>query len=318
MRTELYPEIEIYKEHMIPVSDLHTIYVEESGNPLGHPVVVLHGGPGGASSPANRQFFDPEFYRIIQFDQRGCGKSTPFASLEENTTHDLVADMEKIRTALGIEKWLVFGGSWGTTLALHYTIAHRERVVGLMLRGIFLGRQSDVDWLYQDGASHFYPENFEKFKAPIPVEEQGELVNAYYKRLTSEDESICLEEARAWAEWEHGLVKLIPYDPIVWDEAGIRGALTIARMECHFFYHHCFVEDDNYILNRAEAFKGIPMHIVHGRYDVDSLPSAAFELAQAVDGAELIFAQAAGHTAMEPATMEALVGFSEKCKNYFK
>jgi len=155
MRTELYPEIEIYKEHMIPVSPLHTIYVEESGNPLGHPVVVLHGGPGGASSPANRQFFDPEFYRIIQFDQRGCGKSTPFASLEENTTHDLVEDMEKIRTALGIEKWLVFGGSWGTTLALHYTIAHRERVVGLMLRGIFLGRQSDVDWLYQDGASHF-------------------------------------------------------------------------------------------------------------------------------------------------------------------
>ena len=207
MRTELYPEIEIYKEHLIPVSDLHTIYVEESGNPLGHPVVVLHGGPGGASSPANRQFFDPEFYRIIQFDQRGCGKSTPFASLEENTTQDLVADMEKIRTALGIEKWLVFGGSWGTTLALHYTIAHRERVVGLMLRGIFLGRQSDVDWLYQDGASHFYPENFEKFKAPIPVEEQGELVNAYYKRLTAEDESICLEAARAWAEWEHGLVK---------------------------------------------------------------------------------------------------------------
>ena len=182
--------------------------------------------------------------------------------------------MEKIRTALGIEKWLVFGGSWGTTLALHYTIAHRERVVGLMLRGIFLGRQSDVDWLYQDGASHFYPENFEKFKAPIPVAEQGELVNAYYKRLTSEDESICLEAARAWAEWEHGLVKLIPYDPIVWDEAGIRGALTIARMECHFFYHHCFVEDDNYILNRAEAFKGIPMHIVHGRYDVDCLPRA--------------------------------------------
>ena len=136
--------------------------------------------------------------------------------------------------------------------------------------------------------------------------------------LTSEDESICLEAARAWAEWEHGLVKLIPYDPIVWDEAGIRGALTIARMECHFFYHHCFVEDDNYILNRAEAFKGIPMHIVHGRYDVDCLPSAAFELAQAVDGAELIFAQAAGHTAMEPATIEALVGFSEKCKNYFK
>lgn len=316
MEYSLYPAIEPYRIHQLAVSEKHTLYVEESGNPNGHPVIILHGGPGGSSNPVSRQIFDPQFYRIIQFDQRGCGQSTPAYCLEDNTTQDLVSDIETIRHFLAIEHWLVFGGSWGTTLALHYAIHHPQHVVGLMLRGIFLGRQEDVHWLYQKGASDFFPDNWQGFLAPIPEEERGDLVTAYYKRLSSDNLELALPAARAWSNWEGGIVKLIP------DEASEAPAdhhlLALARLECHYFYHHCFVDDDNYILNHAAVLKELPIHIVHGRYDVDCRPSGAWDLKQVLPHAELVFSQAAGHAQSEPSTMQVLLRFATVAKEYFE
>jgi len=251
----LFPPIESYNEFYLEVSSTHQIYVTESGNPNGKPVVIVHGGPGGGSSPVTRQLFNPDVYRMIQFDQRGCGKSLPFLSLEENTTQHLVSDMEKIREKLEIDQWVVFGGSWGTTLSLHYAIQYPERVMGLILRGIFLGRQEDTDWLYQKGASDFFPDQFAPYLNHIPVEEQDDLVTAYYKRLTSDDASIRLEAARQWARWEGGIVTLLPRENV--GEESDEDMLAIAIMECHYFYHHCFVEDDHYILNHADSLKEI-------------------------------------------------------------
>lgn len=310
MSETLFPVIEPYAVHHIPVSEIHTIYVEESGNPHGYPVLILHGGPGGSINPESRRIFNPEVYRIIAFDQRGCGKSTPAYSLVENTTADLVSDIEMIRNAFGIEEWLVFGGSWGTTLALHYAIAHSTHVSGMMLRGVFLGRQSDVDWLYQKGASDFFPDQWQGFLAPIPVEEQGDLVSAYYKRLSNDDLSIALPAARAWANWEGGIVTLIPDEN--WEGEEDHGLLSLARLECHYFYHHCFVEDDNYILNHADALKEIPISIVHGRYDVDCRPSGAYELHRVLPKSQLVFAQASGHAQNEPNTLKTLVRFARE------
>lgn len=312
----LYPEITPYKEHALPVSNGHTLYVAESGNPEGHPVVILHGGPGGSSNPQSRQFFDPEFYHIIQFDQRGCGKSTPAFTLEANTTQHLVSDMEVIREFLGIDRWLVFGGSWGTTLALHYAIQHTDRVIGLLLRGIFLGRQEDITWLYQKGAGDFFPDNWQGFLAPIPESERDDLLSAYYKRLSSEDATISLPAARAWAKWEGGIVTLVP--DLDWPEEDDAEMMALARLECHYFYHHCFVDEDNYILNHAEKLRHLPIHIVHGRYDVDCRPSGAWDLHVALPQSELVFAQAAGHAQSEPSTMQALLRFAEDAKAYFE
>ena len=306
----LFPPIEAYNEFYLEVSSTHQVFVMESGNPNGKPVIIVHGGPGGGSSPVTRQLFNPDVYRMIQFDQRGCGKSLPFLSLEENTTQHLVSDMEKIREKLGIDQWLVFGGSWGTTLSLHYAIQYPERVKGLILRGIFLGRQEDTDWLYQKGASDFFPDQFEPYLNHIPVEEQDDLVTAYYKRLTSEDASIRLEAARQWARWEGGIVTLLPRETI--REESDEHMLAIAIMECHYFYHHCFVEDDNYILNHVDTLKEIPIKIVHGRYDVDCRPSGAYDLKQKLPHAELVFSTAAGHAQMEPSTVKELLRFARE------
>ncbi|WP_025729267.1 prolyl aminopeptidase [Atopobacter phocae] len=317
MKQSLYPVIEPYQIHQLPVSDVHTIYVEESGNPNGKPVIVLHGGPGSRSNPMSRQFFDPTFYRIIQFDQRGCGKSTPFASLEENTTHHLVDDMEQIRRQLGIDQWLVMGGSWGTTLALHYAIKYPQQIIGLILRGVFLGRPSDNDWLFQEGSSYFYPELFKKFVEPITKEKRDAIIPAYYELLTSDDANVRENAARAWFEWESGITTLLPQPMEKWTGETVRQGIALATLECHYFVHNCFVEDDNYLLNRVHVLKDVPIHIVHGRYDVDCRPSGAWDLFQALPHAELIFADASGHSQAEPNILKELVRFAEHAKNYF-
>lgn len=315
--TILFPKIDPFAIHYLEVSDGHTLYIEESGNPLGKPVVYVHGGPGGETTPQGRRFFDPGFYRIIQFDQRGCGKSTPHASLEKNTTQHLIGDMESIREYLQIEKWLVFGGSWGSTLSLCYAISHSTRVVGLILRGIFLARQEDCDWLYQNGASNFFPDQFADFRDYIPVEEQGHLLKAYYQRLTHPDVEIRLQAARHFANWEHGIITLFPPEPRELTHETDLADLAISRMESHYFVHNSFLESDNYILEHAQDLKDIPMYIVHGRYDVDCRPINAWLLHQAVPHSILTFSQGAGHSPYEETTAKVLVEYVEQAKKIF-
>ena len=317
MTIQLFPDIDPYQTHFIKVSDIHTIYVEESGNPKGKPIIFLHGGPGGHTSPKGRKFFDPEFYRIIQFDQRGAGLSTPHCCLESNTTADLINDMEVIRKQLGIDEWILFGGSWGTTLALHYAISHPSHVKAMILRGIFLGRQSDIDWLFQDGASGFYPDKWQKFIDEIPVSEQENLVHAYYQRFTSNDPKIKLSAARAWANWEGGIVTLMDKPTPAPTAESDRDALAIASIECHYFEHHNFVNDDNYILNNATILQDIPCFIVHGRYDVDCRFENAWLLHKALSNSTLEIAQDAGHSTFEPSITNALLRFTEAAKQVF-
>lgn len=267
----LYPEINENFSKMLKVDDVHTIYYEESGNPQGIPVVFLHGGPGGGTTPTGRRYFDPKAYRIIQLDQRGSGQSTPRACLKNNDTWHIIEDIEKIREELSIEKWLVFGGSWGTTLALCYAIKHPERVLGLVLRGIFLGRREDITWLYEKGGvSEFFPEAFDRYVSIVPEEERHDIIGSYYKRLTSEDRKTREEAAREWSIWEGSVMTLHPV-PNVEESAGeINFALSVATIECHFWMNDMFWGgDDNWLLNNVSAIKDIPTYIVHGRYDVD-------------------------------------------------
>ena len=302
----LFPVIEPYQTHFLPVSDTHTLYVEECGNPNGVPVVFLHGGPGGAINPNCRRYFDPAFYRIILFDQRGAGKSTPTACIRENTPDFLVQDMEYIREFLKIDQWLVFGGSWGTTLALYYAILHTECVSGLILRGVFLGRQEDVDWLYQEGASYFYPQEWERYVQFIPEEERHHFIAAYYKRLTTGDSKQRLEAAKQFASWENQVVFLIPKEAEPWTEESEQAALNMATMETHFFVNGVFAED-NYILNHAHLLAHLPVHIVHGRYDIDCRPIGAYLLHQALPQSKLTFVNDAGHAMSEPGITKALL-----------
>ena len=238
--THLYPEIDPYNQFNLKVSDLHTIHIEESGNPNGKPVIFLHGGPGGGIEPIYRQYFDPEKWRIIIFDQRGCGKSTPHAELAENTTWELVDDIEKIREYLGIEKWVVFGGSWGSTLSLSYAITHPERCKALVLRGIFMIRNKEIDWFYQEGASNIYPDAWEQYVKPIPEDERHDMVAAYYKRLTSNDDAVRIEAAKAWSIWEASTSKLIQSDDYLHQFEDAKVAEAFARIECHYFTHGGF------------------------------------------------------------------------------
>src|SRR5437763_373140 len=277
LRTLYFP-IEPFDTGRLKVSDVHEIYYEQCGNPQGKPVVFLHGGPGGGIVPEYRQFFDPAAYRIVLFDQRGSGRSTPHASLEGNTTWDLVADIETLRAHLGVERWHVFGGSWGSTLALAYAETHPARVRSLVLRGIFLCRPKEIAWFYQEGASAIYPDVWEHYLAVIPAAERGDMVSAYYRRLTSDDAQVRLEAARAWSIWEGSTSKLFP-DPSFIEQFGEdEFAVAFARIECHYFINNSFFETDNWLVEHVGALRHIPAVIVQGRYDVVCPMMSAWEL----------------------------------------
>lgn len=302
----LYPETRPYREFQLQVSEIHTLWVEECGHPEGTPVVFLHGGPGAACEPFHRRFFDPGRCRIVLFDQRGCGRSTPHAELRENTTQALVADIERVREHLGIESWLVFGGSWGSTLGLAYAQAHPERVTGLVLRGIFLCRGRDIRWFYQDGASRIHPERWQDYVRVIPGDERGDLVGAYYRRLTSKDPDVRGEAARAWSLWEGSTSNLEPSGPVIAHFSDAATALSLARIECHYFMHDSFLRE-NQLLEEAHRLKDIPGVIVHGRYDVVCPVEQAFALHRAWPGAEFVVCPRSGHSAAEPEIVDALV-----------
>ncbi len=316
---DLYPPLEPDAHDMLAVSPLHTIYYEQCGNPAGTPVVFLHGGPGGGVMPDYRRFFDPAAYRIVLFDQRGSGRSTPHASLEENTTWHLVEDIERLREHLRIERWLVFGGSWGSTLALAYAETHPERVRGLVLRGIFLCRPQELQWFYQEGASAIYPDVWEQYLNVIPEAERGDMIGAYHRRLTSDDEQLRLEAARAWSIWEGSTSKLHPDPSAVEDFGDARFALAFARIECHYFMHNAFFPTDNYLIENIGKIRHLPAVIVQGRYDVVCPMMSAWELHRAWPEAELKIIPDAGHSAMEPGIRSALVeatdAFRERLKS---
>jgi proline iminopeptidase len=311
-QTWLYPEIEPYRTGRLQVSDEHSLYFEECGNPDGKPAVFIHGGPGGGAGPQDRRFFNPELYRIILFDQRGAGKSTPAASLLENTTWDLVRDIEKLRNHLGIKKWLVFGGSWGSTLALTYAIEHPERVTELVLRGIFLIRKEEIQWYYQEGASYLYPDAWESYRDAIPESERGDFVSAYYRRLTDPDPAIRLAAAVPWTTWEMATSRL--YTPpellraLVTDDFAIK----FARIECHYFTHQGFFSEDGWILKQIDRIRKIPSVIVQGRYDVVCPPKSAWDLHRAWPEAELFLTPDAGHASREPGNARALVAATDR------
>lgn len=307
-RRPLYPEIAPYRTFRLAVGQGHNLHVEESGNPSGKPVVVLHGGPGSGVSPMQRQGHDPARYRIVTFDQRGCGKSTPFASLEANTTWDLVSDMEAIRTHLGIDRWQVVGGSWGSTLALAYAITHPTRVTELVLRGIFMVRREEIDWFYEGGgADRLFPEAWEDYRRPIPTAQPGGMVAAYRAILTGPDTPERAAAAGAWTRWEGRTISLLP-DPkreADWEDPAF--ALAFARIENHYFTHRGFFDRDDWILAHADRLAGIPGVIIHGRYDACTPVKNAVDLARAWPQARLQIIPDAGHTGSEPGIADAMV-----------
>ena len=309
---QLYPEIDPFNEFDLKVSALHTIHVEESGNPNGSPVIFLHGGPGGGIEPIYRQYFDPKKWRIIIFDQRGCGKSIPHAELRENTTWDLVADIEKIREHLEVEKWVVFGGSWGSTLSLSYAITHSDRCKALVLRGIFMIRKKEIDWFYQNGASNIYPDAWEQYLKPIPEDERHDLVAAYHKRLTSNDISVRLKAAKAWSIWEASTSKLFQSEKSLHAFEDAKVAEAFARIECHYFINQGFFETDEWLLENVDKIRHIPTVIVQGRYDVVCPMVSAWELHQAFPEADFEIVQDAGHSMTEEGIAAKLVEYTDK------
>ncbi|MDB9311606.1 prolyl aminopeptidase [Spirulina sp. CS-785/01] len=309
---ELYPPIEPYNEGYLKVSDLHTLYFEESGNPQGKPVIFLHGGPGGGSDPIYRRYFDPQGWRIVIFDQRGCGKSTPHAELQENTTWDIVADIEKLRDHLGIESWVVFGGSWGSTLALSYSETYPSRCLGMILRGIFLLRRKELQWFYQEGASYIFPDAWEAYLNPIPVAEQGDLLTAYYKRLTHENAQIREEAAKAWSIWEGSTSKLIPPDDVADKFGDSRFAAAFARIECHYFVNGGFFNPETQLFDNLDRIRHLPAIIVQGRYDMVCPMTTAWELHKRWPEAEFQVIADAGHSMTEPGIRDALLKASDR------
>jgi len=304
----LYPTIEPYARHRFRVSDIHEVYVEESGNKDGVPVVFFHGGPGGGTDPMHRRFFDPAIYRIVLFDQRGCGQSTPHAELRENTTWDLVSDAEKIRVHLGIERWHVFGGSWGSTLSLAYAVTHPQRVRSLTLRGIFLIRRDEIQFFYQEGTSWVFPDFFDEYVKPIPVAERADLVTAFYKRLTSGEAAVEAEAARAWSVWEGSTSKLFIDEGLIARTAGDAFARQLARIECHYFVNNGFFAYDGWLLDAARStLQEIPTTIVQGRYDLVCPMKSAWDLKKALPKAKLVVVADAGHSAGETGIIDALV-----------
>jgi len=314
MLRELYPAIEAHRSGWLRVSDLHDIYWEESGNPAGKPVVFLHGGPGGGTDPRMRRFFDPRRYRIVLFDQRGCGKSRPYASLDDNTTWHLVADIEQLREHLGIERWQVFGGSWGSTLALAYAQRHPDRVTELVLRGIFLVRPWEFRWFYEtpDGTGALYPDLYEEFVKPIPSQERGELMQAYYRRLTSTDPKVRRERARAWSVWE-GATSFLRQNPdyvAKFEEDEVADAF--ARIECHYFVNGGFLRTPSQLLDDVPKIRHLPCTIVQGRYDVVCPMKSAWDLHKAWPEADLRIVADAGHSAFEPGILSELVAATDR------
>jgi proline iminopeptidase len=303
---QLYPPIEPFRTHSLAVSQGYTLYVEECGRPDGLPVVFVHGGPGAGCETYHRQFFNPDSYRIILFDQRGCGRSLPHAELADNNTQALVMDMEAIRGMLGIERWIVFGGSWGSTLGLLYAEAHPSRVLGLILRGIFLCRPRDIHWFYQEGASGLLPDYWQDYLQPIPVAERDHLVAAYYRRLTGDDELARMAAAKAWSVWEGRASTLLPRDSVVGHFSKPFTALSLARIECHYFMHDSFLKPDQ-ILRDATRLHGIPGVIVHGRYDLVCPVEQAWALHKAWPQARLQIIPDAGHSATEEGIVDALI-----------
>lgn len=308
----LYPEIEPFDKGRLKVSPVHELYYEQCGNPNGKPVVFLHGGPGGGIATDYRRYFNPDIYRVVLFDQRGAGLSTPSASLEENTTWHLVEDIERLREHLNIKTWQVFGGSWGSTLSLAYAETHPNRVSELVLRGIFLCRPKEIHWFYQEGASAIFPDVWEEYLKVIPEAERGDMVSAYYRRLTSEDYDVRLEAARAWSIWEGSTSKLF-FDPAMIEKfADPEFALAFARIECHYFMNDSFFSTDNYLIENVSRIRTIPAVIVQGRYDVVCPMMSAWELHRAWPEAQLHIIPNAGHSISEPGIIDALVNATDE------
>ncbi|HLZ76777.1 prolyl aminopeptidase [Phenylobacterium sp.] len=306
-RRGLFADNEPFGSGWLPRDGAHEIYYEECGNPHGKPCVILHGGPGGAINPTMRRFFDPGKWRMALFDQRGCGKSRPNASLEDNTTWSLIRDIERLREHLGIEKWCVFGGSWGSTLALAYAIQHPERVESLVLRGVFLLTERELSWFYQDGACMMFPDAWQRFCAPIPAAERGDMIGAYHKRLTHPDRRVQAEAAAAWSQWEGDTISIRGPEarPSKFNE--IDFAIAFARIECHFFANHGFFPEEGWILKNAAALKDIPGWIVQGRFDVVTPMEAAWKLKAAWPQTRFEVVWDAGHASTEPGIVDALV-----------
>jgi proline iminopeptidase len=304
---ELFPETKPYAEGELRVSKLHTIHYEECGNPQGKPLCFLHGGPGGGIDPVYRRYFDPRIWRIVLHDQRGCGQSKPFSELRENTTWNLVADIEKLRVHLGIERWVVFGGSWGSTLSLAYAETHPERCKALVLRGIFLLRRSELEWFYQEGASHLFPDVWEGYLAPIPPRERKDMMTAYYKRLTSKDRRVRMQAARAWSIWEGSTSKLFVDQELVKKFGGGKFADAFARIEAHYFVNKGFLKRDDQLLRDVKRIRKIPGVIVQGRYDVVCPMRSAWDLHRAWPEAKLIVVGDSGHSMTEAGIRSALI-----------
>lgn len=315
MSYSLFPITEPFRTGRLKVSNRHEIYYEEVGNPKGSPIVFLHGGPGGGLSPKYRQWFDPKHYRVVLLDQRGAGLSTPYADLEENTTWDLVSDLEKLRQHLNIQQWIVFGGSWGSTLALAYAEKHPKSVKGLILRGIFLCRKKEIDWFYQDGASKIFPDFWDHYLEVIPNEERRDLVSAYHKRLTSSNQEVKMNAARAWSIWEGSTSMLKPNHDLIQRFSGDEFALAFARIECHYFMNRAFFPTDNYLIEQVHNIRHIPGEIVHGRYDVVCPIENAWDLKKAWPEVQLHIIPDAGHSAHEPGNTQKLLEITERFKS---
>jgi proline iminopeptidase len=309
---DLYLPIEPFNSGTLAVSKLHTIYFEEAGNPNGKPVIFLHGGPGGGLQPSYRQYFDPAKWRIVLFDQRGCGKSTPHAELRENTTWTLVSDIETLREHLKIEKWVVFGGSWGSTLSLAYSETYPDRCKGVILRGIFLMRQKEITWLYQDGCNAIFPDAWDNYIKPIPTEERGDFVSAYYKRLCSDDAAVRFAAAKAWSVWEASTSKLFQDPDLIAKFNNDSFAEAFARIECHYFINKGFLAHDDQLLTNVSKIKHLPCVIVQGRYDVVCPMMSAWDLHKAWPNAELVVVPDAGHSMSEVGIRSALIEATDK------
>lgn len=311
-RHQLYAPIEPYRQGRLPVGGEHELYFEECGNRQGEPALIVHGGPGGGSNPTMRRYHDPARYRIILFDQRGCGRSTPHASLTDNTTWHLVGDMERLRKHLEIDSWHLMGGSWGSTLSLAYAETHPERVRSLVLRGIFLLRRSEIEWFYQEGCSWIYPDAFESYQRVIPPDERADMVAAYYKRLTSPDRAVQLDAARAWSMWEGSTLSLLQDQDRIRMFGAEHYALAFARIECHYFVNRGFLERDDQLLHNASRLAGIPGVIVHGRYDVVTPLRNAWDLKRAWPGVDLRIVPDAGHAMVEPGIVHEIISATRR------